>query len=70
MPETDPAKLKILEYKRLYGKKFSRYDKNSMTIDLESILDKKIVEEDFFTAKRHLTDSLSINKSRSSSVSK
>jgi hypothetical protein len=66
----DPSKLKILEYKRLYGKKFSRYDKNSMTLDLSTVVDKKITDEDFFTSKRHLTDSLSISKSRSSSVNK
>lgn len=66
----DPSKLKILEYKRLYGKKFSRYDKNSMTLDVSTVIDKKGTEEDFFASRRHLTDSLSINKSRSSSVSK
>jgi hypothetical protein len=68
--EIDPLKLRILEYKRLYGKKFSRYDKNSMTLDVSSVIDRKVTEEDFFAAKRHLTDSLSINKSRSSSMSK
>jgi hypothetical protein len=34
------------------------------------MIDKKGTEEDFFASKRHLTDSLSINKSRSSSMSK
>ena len=41
-----------------------------MTLDLSMVVDKKMTEEDFFTSKRHLTDSLSINKSRSSSFTK
>ena len=41
-----------------------------MTLDLSSVMDHKHTEEDFFKSKKHLTDSLSINKSRSSSISK
>ena len=41
-----------------------------MTLDLSSVVDKKLIEEDFFGSKKHLTDSISVNKSRSSSVNR
>jgi len=41
-----------------------------VTLDLSTMMDNKIPEDDLFISKRHLTDSLSINKSRSSSVNK
>jgi hypothetical protein len=70
IPETDPAKLKISDYKKLYGKKFSRYDKNYNTIDVTTLPDRKPTEVDFFSSKKHFKDESSINKSQSSSISK
>jgi hypothetical protein len=37
---------------------------------MSTLVDRKITEDDLFTSKKHLTDSLSAKKSRSSSVNK
>lgn len=40
-PETDPNKMKLTEYKKLYGRKFSRYNKEANTIDITNLNDVK-----------------------------
>lgn len=37
---------------------------------MTTLVDRKTNDEDFFTSRKHLTDSISVSKSRSSSVNK
>ena len=66
----DPSeahKFKLMQYRKYFGNKYTRLDKNSQTIEIVTKQEKK---DDVFSEKRHLKDSQSLNQSMVSSTSR